>query len=110
MARTRSRRTIPDSPVNSTDPRVNGALLQLMRVLVDIAGNTPSADAGDPAEADPAVRGDDWTHAAPPAVSPHSEGTHSRGCSAQASRLVEKHATSRELTETSLIPVRAEEG
>ncbi len=108
MASARSRRTIPYSPVNSTGRKVDGALLQLMRVLVDIAGNTPSADAGEPVQTDPAVGENHWTHAATPAASPHSEGSHSRSCSDRENRLVEKHVTSEELTQTSVTPPRAE--
>lgn len=107
MASARSRRTIPYSPVNSTGRKVDGALLQLMRVLVDIAGNTPSADSGGPAQTDPAVGLDGSGPVSVPAGSPHSDGIHSRGCSARASRLVEKHAPSEELTQTSVTPPRA---
>jgi hypothetical protein len=78
-----------------------------MRVLVDIAGNTPSADAGGPVETDPAVRGNDWTPAATPDVSSHSADTLNSGCSAQARQLVEQHASSEELTQTSVTPPRA---
>ncbi len=104
MAGARSRQTVPDSPVTSTGPRVDGSLLQLMRVLVDIAGNTPSTDAGYHVQTDPAVRGDDCSYAATPAVSPHFVATLNSGCSAQASQLVEQHAPSQELTQTSVTP------
>lgn len=100
MTGARCRQTISSSAVNSTGPRVDGALLQLMRVLVDIAGNTQPVDL--------AVRGKDSTHASTPVLSPHSRDIHSRGCSEGESRLVENPASSRELPETPVFPARAE--
>ncbi len=110
MAGARSRQTVPDSPVTSTGPRVDGSLLQLMRVLVDIAGNTPSADAGDHVQTDPAVRRDDSTHAATPAGSPHAGGTHTRGRPNKDNPRVTRHAPSCEPTESSATLVRAKGG
>lgn len=100
MTGARSRQTISSSPVGSTGRRVDGALLQLMRVLVDIAGNTQPTDLE--------VRGEDRTHASTPVRSPHSHDKLSRGCSEGESRRVEDPASSRELPETSVVPARAE--
>ncbi len=96
MASTQSPRTVPGTPGNSTDPRVEGALLQLLRVLVDIAGNASSTHSDELVQRYPAVDGDDRWGAPKPAAAPQSRATQPAGCSARDSHLAQSHVTSQD--------------
>ena len=96
MASTQSPRTVPGTPGNSTDLRVEGALLQLLRVLVDIAGNASSTHSDELAQTYPAVSGDDRRGAPVPAAAPLSRITQPAGCSATDSQLAHSHVTTRD--------------
>ena len=94
MASTQSPRTVPGTPGNSSDLRVEGALLQLLRVLVDIAGNASSTHSDEMVQRYPAVDGDDRWGAPVPAAAPQSRITQPAGCSATDSQLAQSHVTS----------------
>ncbi len=96
MASTQSPRTVPGTPASSSDLRVDGALLQLLRVLVDIAGNAPSTHSDELAQKCSAVAGDDRWGTSVPAAAPQSRITQPAGCSATDSQLAQSHVTSRD--------------
>lgn len=108
MACAQSRRTIQHSANDASGPRVAGALLQLMRVLVDIAGNTFPADSPELEQSSPAVGGGESERASVPHVAPPSELDQTGGRSDRHGRRVERPAPSREVTKTSVTPARAE--
>lgn len=93
MAGTRSRRTTQTSPEDASGPKVNGALLQLMRVLTDIARNPSPADSDGLERASPAVGGDGNGRVAIPQVAPKRQGDHTGSVSNQSDRLVGEHRT-----------------
>ncbi len=96
MAGAQSRRKSVNSPCTPSGLRVDGALLQLMRVLVDIAGNASSTLSDELVHRHPAVPGDERWGATVPAADPQSRLTQSAGCSATDSQLVQSHGTSRD--------------
>ena len=96
MASTQSPRTVPGTPGSSSDLRVDGALLQLLRVLVDIAGNASSTHSDELVQRYPAVDGDDRWGAPKLAAAPQSRTTQPAGCSATDSQLAQSHVTSRD--------------
>ncbi len=108
MVYAQSRRTIHHSASNASGPRVDGALLHLMRVLVDIAGNTFPAGSPELEQASPSVGGDESERASAPHVVAPSELDKTVGSSDKYGRRVERPASSREVTKTSVTPARAE--
>ena len=107
MASGKIRQTIQGSRGNSSDLKVDGALLQLMRVLVDIASNTSLACSPRLPQTGPTDAGDASGCTLMTAVSPQSRGDRTREGLGKDGRSVETRATAGELTESSVSHVRA---